>query len=336
MSRVSPTISRVRPLAGIEGGRVTILGEGLCGADVGHPAPHFEGTEARPLIASSTKIIAPIPEGAGSGFLRVVWPDAVAEGPFFEVAQKLAEELHPVANPVVDRDGYIITTLSGSRGQSVPGGVSVFRVRPDGGSEPFLGNLTNPTGLALGPDGTLFISCRNDGAIHRVAAGGRTEIFVDGMGVATGIAFDRDGTLFVGDRSGGIFAVDRHGATRRFAKLPPSPAAYHLAFGPDGDLYVTAPTLSNDDPVFRISPAGRVSRFFEHLARPQGLAFDRDGNLFVVAIHQGERGIFRISAEGKATLNVAGENLVGLAFDGRDRMVIASTNAIYRLAWSGN
>jgi hypothetical protein len=28
---------------------------------------------------------------------------------------------------------------------------------------------------------------------------------------------------------------------------------------------------------------------------------------------------------------VAGENLVGLAFDSRDRMVIASTNAIYRL-----
>jgi hypothetical protein len=70
------------------------------------------------------------------------------------------------------------------------------------------------------------------------------------------------------------------------------------------------------------------------VARPQGLAFDRDGNLFVVAIHQGERGIFKIASDGKAALAVAGENLVGLAFDGRGRMVIASANAIYRLAWS--
>jgi sugar lactone lactonase YvrE len=123
---------------------------------------------------------------------------------------------------------------------------------------------------------------------------------------------------------------------RRFAKLPAGVAAYHLAFGPDGDLYVTAPTLSNDDPVFRITPQGAVSRAFEHLARPQGLAFDRDGKLFVVAIHRGERGIFRITSGADATLAVAGENLVGLAFDGRGRMAIGSTNAIYRLSGSGS
>ena len=81
--------------------------------------------------------------------------------------------------------------------------------------------------------------------------------------------------------------------------------------------------------------ASVVNSFFEHLARPQGLAFNRDGNLFVVAIYQGERGIFRIGANGQAALNVAGENLVGLTFDSGGRMVIASTNAIYRLSGSG-
>lgn len=333
---MTPRISRVHPLAGVQGGRVTILGEGLSGPDMGHPSPRFDGIETRPLIASSTKIIAPIPEGAASGFIRIVWPEAVAEGPFFEVAVRLADELHPVANPVVDRDGYIISTFSGSRGQSAPGGASVFRIAPDGGSEPYIRDLVNPTGLALDPQGTLFISCRHDGTVHRVTSGGRTEVVADGLGIATGIAFDRNGTLFVGDRTGGIFAVDPAGATRRFAKLPASVAAYHLAFGPEGDLYVTAPTLSNDDPIFRISATGKVSLHFEHLARPQGLAFDRNGNLFMVAIHRGERGIFQIAADGTAGLAVAGENLVGLTFDDRGRMIIASTNAIHRLAWSGN
>ena len=332
----TPRILRVRPLAGVEGGRVTIFGEGLCGPEAGQPSPRFAGVETRPLIASPTKIIAPIPEGAPSGFIQLAWLEAVIQGPYFEVAEKLADELHPVANPVVDPEGYIITTFSGSRGQAPPGGTSVFRISADGRAEPYLSDLVNPTGLAFDPGGTLFISCRNDGTIRRVTGPGRVEVFVEGMGVATGIAFRQDGTLFVGDRSGGIFAVDSTGAARRFAKLPASVAAYHLAFGPDGDLYVTAPTLSNDDPIYRIGPQGTVSRFFEHLARPQGLAYDRDGNLFVVAIHKGERGVFKIGSDGQAPLAVAGENLVGLAFDGRGRMILASTNAIYRLSWSGN
>jgi sugar lactone lactonase YvrE len=332
----TPRILRVHPLAGVEGGRATIFGEGLCGPGAELPSPRFEALESRPLIASTTRIVAPIPEGAASGFIRVVWPDAVAQGPFFEVATKLADELHPVANPVVDREGYVITTFSGSRGQTAPNGVSVFRISPEGGAEPYVNDLVNPTGLALDPDGTLFISCRNDGTIRRFTPGGQVENFADGMGTATGIAFDQAGTLFVGDRSGGIFAVDRLGAVRRFAKLPASVAAYHLAIGPEGDLYVTAPTLSNDDPIFRISPSGTATRFFEHLARPQGLAFDRDGNLFVVAIHGGERGVFKVSADQRAELAVAGENLVGLTFDGRGRMIIASTNSIYRLGWTGD
>jgi sugar lactone lactonase YvrE len=332
----NPRISRIHPLAGVEGGRVTIFGEGLCTAELGQVSPRFDSVESRPLVASPTKMIVPIPEGAASGFLRIVWPNGIADGPFFEVAAKLADELHPVANPVIDREGWIVTTFSGSRGQAPPNGVSVFRISPDGASEPYLSDVMNPTGLALDPAGTLFMSCRNDGTIRRVTGPGQTEVFADGLGVATGIAFGPGGTLYVGDRTGGIFAVEPQGSVRRFAKLPASVAAYHLAFGPDDHLYVTAPTLSNDDPIFRITSGGMVSRCFEHLARPQGLAFDRDGSLFVVAIYKGERGIFRVGRDGQATLAVAGENLVGLVFDVRGRMIIVTTNALYRLGWTGS
>ncbi|MFB3818123.1 MAG: gluconolaconase [Candidatus Methylomirabilales bacterium] len=328
-----PRIERVHPLAGLEGGRVTILGQGLTGEDLGLPCPRFDTLESRPLIASPTRIVVPIPEDAVSGFLSVVWPEVRAEGPYVEVARKLADELHPVANPVVDAQGYVITTFSGSRGQASPGGVSVFRVSPDGNVEPHVSDLMNPTGLALDGQGVLHISCRNDGTIRKVVAGGRTETVIDGLGIATGIAFDREGTLFVGDRAGAIHAVEPKGATRVFASLPASVAAYHLAFGPDGYLYVTAPTLSNDDPVYRISPAGRAEHFIEHLARPQGLAFDREGALYVVGILDGERGVFRVGRDRRAELAVAGENLVGLAFDQTGRMILATTNAIYRLSW---
>jgi len=329
---MTPRIKQIHPLAGVEGGRVSILGEALSG-EVGLPAPRFESLESRPLIASPTRIVVPIPEDAVSGFLAVAWPETVVQGPYFEVAEKLAEELHPVANPVVDRQGAILTTFSGSRGQAAPGGVSVFRIPSGRSAEPFLSDLVNPTGLALDPEGALYISCRNDGTIRKVTGPGQVETVIEGLGIPTGIVFDAAGRLYVGDRSGTVHIVEPQGATRPLARLPASVAAYHLALGPDGMLYVTAPTLSNDDPIYRVSASGEVTSVVEHLARPQGLAFDREGVLYVVAIARGERGVFRIGTDRQPTLVVAGENLIGLTFDDQGRMVIASANAIYRLAW---
>lgn len=330
---MTPRISRVQPLAGVEGGRVTILGQGLTGIDLGLGSPHFDAIPTRPLVASPTRMVAPIPEDAVSGFLSVVWPETVVKGPYFEVARKLAEDLHPVGNPAVDAEGAILTTFSGSRGQAAPGGVSVFRIPPDGGAEPYLSDLMNPSGLAFDASGTLHISCRNDGTIRKTSGPGRVETVVEGLGIATGIAFNRAGTLFVGDRAGTVHAVEPNGATRQFASLPPSVAAYHLAFGPDDHLYVSAPTLSNDDPVYQISPDGQVAPVVEHLARPQGLAFDSEGALYVVAIAGGERGVFRVERDRPPVLVVAGENLVGIAFDPTGRMILASNNAVYRLGW---
>src|SRR2546428_434286 len=77
--------------------------------------------------------------------------------------------------------------------------------------------------------------------------------------VACGLAFADDGTLFVGDRSGTIFRVDAAGRAMTFASLPASVAAFHLAMGPDGALYVTGPTLSPYDTVYRIDREGNVT-----------------------------------------------------------------------------
>jgi hypothetical protein len=82
----------------------------------------------------------------------------------------------------------------------------------------------------------------------------RAEIYATDLGVATGLAFSPDGTLFVGDRAGTIFKVTADRQVESFATLPASVAAFHLAFGPDGNLYVAAPTLASRDPLYRITP----------------------------------------------------------------------------------
>ena len=210
--------------------------------------------------------------------------------------RSFATGVHQVDNPAFDREGNLYVTYSGTRGQQVP--VSIFRVRPDGTREPFCTGIVNPTSMALGPDGDLYVSSRFDGTVYRVKADGALEPFATDLGVACGLAFDRDGKLFVGDRSGTIFRVDRTGQATTLASVPASVAAFHLAFGPDGALYVTAPTLSPYDSVFRIDPEGAVTIRYTGFGRPQGIGFGPDGDLYVIEALAGASGLYRLPPAG--------------------------------------
>src|SRR6476660_5440571 len=151
------------------------------------------------------------------------------------------------------------------------------------------------------------------------------------MGVATGIAVDANHNLVVGDRSGTIFKISPNRQIFVFATLEPSIAAYHLAFGPDGYLYVTGPTTSSFDAVHRISKDGQVETFYRGLGRPQGMAFDAPGHLYVAASLGGRRGVVRISPERKAELFLSGPAIVGLAFSPAKSVIVATNNSLFKV-----
>jgi sugar lactone lactonase YvrE len=289
--------------------------------------------ESRPVSASPAQIVVPVPTSAllsGDVQLTIHANGAASEATHFTIGQKLAENLHPVANPVYDRDtGAIYTTLSGTRGQKIP--VSVYKITPDGESEPFLTDIVNPTGIAFSPDGEMYITSRYDGSVYRVTPFKDTEAFARNLGVATGITFDAEGRMFVGDRNGTIYIVNEIGEPTTFATMEPSISAFHLAFGPDGFLYATGPSMSSFDSVMRISPEGEVTRFFTGLGRPQGLAFDRTGNIYVAASRRGHRGIVKITPDAEAEVVVAGTSLVGLCFDDQRNMIVVSGREVFRL-----
>lgn len=108
-------------------------------------------------------------------------------------------------------------------------------------------------------------------------------------------------------------------------------AAYHLAFGPDGFLYVTGPTTSSFDCIHRISDHGEVEVFYRGLGRPQGMAFDEDGNLYIASSIGGRRGVVRIGQDRNAELFLSGPGIVGLAFTPSRAMIVATTNALHRV-----
>jgi len=109
-------------------------------------------------------------------------------------------------------------------------------------------------------------------------------------------------------------------------------AAYHIAYGLDDYLYVSGPTTSSFDSIHRISPTGEVEKFFTGLGRPQGIAFDIEGNLYVVASYRGRRGILRFTGANRTPeLFVSGLGLVGMAFDYAENIVIADASSVYRV-----
>jgi sugar lactone lactonase YvrE len=69
------------------------------------------------------------------------------------------------------------------------------------------------------------------------------------------------------------------------------------------------------------------------LGRPQGLAFDSQGNLYVAASVGGKRGIVKITPEKSASLVVSGHSLVGLAFTRTNGAVLVTTNSVFHLTW---
>ena len=160
-------------------------------------------------------------------------------------------------------------TFSGQRGQKVP--VSLYKVTANQAIKPFITEMMNPTGLAIDREGFLYVSSRNDGAIHRVSPEGRSMQWVEGMGIATGLAFDKAGNLYVGDRSGTIFKIGPDREIFVFATLEPSMAAYHLAFSTAGELYVTGPTTSSFDQRLSHQSRRRSQHFFPR-TRPSARA----------------------------------------------------------------
>jgi len=326
-------IIRINPPRAIAGGEILIECEAFQINTLEEYGCFFDGQAARIVGASPTRVLAVVPETFDTNEVEVhLESDGERSNSYkITVGKKIAEDLHIVANPAIDpKDDSVILTRSGSRGQQLP--TTLFRLGKDGVLDEMAAEILNPTGIAFDRDEQLFITARADGEVCRVDRDGEVVPVASELGIATGIAFDKDGAMFVGDRSGTIYRVQEPGKPESFALLEPSVSAYHLAFGTDGKLYVSAPGLSSFDAIYSIDKDGYDQIFYRGLGRPQGIAFDADGNLYVAATLRGRHGVVKISPDGEtAEIFAAGTGVVGLCFSRAGELIIATGNSVYRL-----
>lgn len=327
-------IKSITPRQALPGGEISVEMEGFRVESGMRSACYIGGMASRIIASSSSRILAEVPAEIidySEAVVQIETGGDLSNEAVVMVAGLLTDEMHIVANPAIDpKDNAIVLTRSGGRGQQLE--ATMFRLETEGYLDELPVEVMNPTGIAFNLEGELFVTNRSSGIVYRIEGAEDAVPFASGLGIATGLAFDAGGVMYVGDRAGTIYRIDTDGIPDSFARLEPSVAAYHLAFSPDGRLFVTAPGLASSESVFAIDREGNVETFFRGLGRPQGLAFDTAGNLYVAACYAGKRGIVKITPDGStAELIVSGNGVVGLCFSRKGEMIVATSDSAYSL-----
>ena len=321
----------VVPVRAMPGARVAIRATHLLLPIDGLPHVLVGEKAARVVAASPRGVTIVIPPDADPGDQVVRIDEIPGVSGRIIVGAVFATDVHQVDSPAFDRDGRLYVTRSGSRDARPR--VPLFRIGTDGVKTSLSVEIGNPTSLAIGPDGLLYVSSRFDGSVYRLLDDDHVERYATELGVATGLAFSSAGDLFVGDRSGTIFRVRPDRQVDTYATLPASVAAFHLAFGPDECLYVSAPTLATHDAIYRISPERLVDVVSDKFGRPQGLAFTPNGDFYVVDALAGAAGLFKLDITSDAAepeLVVAASSLIGVAFSA-GMTALASHDTVWKL-----
>ena len=292
----------------------------------------FGDVEANVLIAAETYLIARVPEGPGSSSVRVATSHGTSAPMEIQLGVQIAENLNPVANPAVDAEGNIYVTYSGQRGQKVP--VSLYKVTANYQVKPFVTELMNPTGLALDRP-----ACSTSPAAMTAPFIASPRTAALSFGWKAWASPPGSPSMPSATSLSAIAAArfSRSAPTGRFLSLPPSslPSPHTIwPSAPAGELHVAGPTTSSYDRIVRINRQGEVSLFYRGLGRPQGLAFDREGRLYVAASLNGRRGVARITPQGQAEFVLSGMGLVGLALLPTRRAVLATSSGLFTMDWN--
>ena len=149
------TLHSVIPQAGVSGGHVALSCAGLDPQALATCRIVFGTSPTRPVLTTPALLLGMVAEGADLSSVHIVQGERQSNTVPFTGATRLADNLHPVSSPALDVQGNIYTTISGTKGQQVP--VSLYRISPEGEVVPLPASIANPTSLAFGPDGLLYV-----------------------------------------------------------------------------------------------------------------------------------------------------------------------------------
>jgi len=248
-------------------------------------------------------------------------------------------------------DLFVSINSDGSNGAG-----SIFEYTPTAVQSLFASGLSEPRGMAFGPFGNLFVANTTFDDVTQTFQASIVKITPDGVQSAfatfsgnlfgEGLAFDRAGNLFVaaidqtdpnGHGPSTIYKITPDGVQSTFGTVPVR--AFGLAFDSAGNLFaadVGVPDLINSAAIYKFTPDGTRSVFadqsdFGPFTGPNGLAFDRFGNLFastLAATPAGTDMVLKFTPNGIGTPFATDLDWPrGLAFDRSGNLFVAERGA---------
>ncbi len=321
-------IEQVSPGASVEGGIISIMADAVPVEHYADIRVFFGSVRGHILSMSSRHLRVQVPEGASGDVVQVFLGDEVIATAKHVLGVSVLKDINAVDNPIVDTDGNVYTMNSGAR--TSPPDVAVYKILPDLTVEPYITDILSATSLAFDSKGQLYISSRFESRIYRVINPDELEVYVEDVGTPFGIVFHADDTLYIGDREGHIYKISPTREKSILVDIPPSPIAYHLVFDLDGNLLVSVPRLGMDA-IYFIDIFGNTIPYLTGIGRPQGMAFDEEGQLYVCHGGVNDGGVFRVDANGNIEKIIASPGATGIAFDGQGNVWLNTPNSLYRL-----
>jgi gluconolactonase len=229
----------------------------------------------------------------------------------------------------------------------------IFRIAPDKSWSLVVEYEGEPNGLALHPDGRLFITDYRNGLLAVKPQTGQIEVVLgrrnsERFKGVNDLTFAKDGTLYFTDQgqtglhdpSGRVFRYQSNGHLDCLIANGPSPNG--LVLTPEQDVLFVA--MTRDNSVWRVpllpdGMTGKVGRFasFHGTAGPDGMAIDAAGNLFVAHASLGK--IFVLDAEGYEIAHIRscrGKTTTNLTFGGHGQSIFiteSETGSILTAKW---
>jgi gluconolactonase len=237
-----------------------------------------------------------------------------------------------------------------------PGEVEGGVMAPDGGGtygDPLVGTTkraTLVTGRLRFTEGPVWVGGRllftdvPSNVIYELASGGGISQFRADTGGANGLAVDKDGNLIACE--GTAKRVSRSAATKNAAVTAiaesyadqPLNSPNDVIARADGNIYFTDPNYSgdpntqDDEAVYRIDPAGDLTRIAYDFAKPNGIALSRDGGTLYV-VDNGAGKLLAAPVDSKGAVGAFAEVATvpggdGMAVDDADNLYIADDHGI--------
>ena len=218
---------------------------------------------------------------------------------------------------------------------------TISEISPTGSVSTLVSNLAQPYGLAAGANGSLLYvanSYTSGGVfnIDSISAGGSVSTITSISGQSSlqpaALTVDNAGNLYVALMGGVIDKITTGGSVTQFANMGSGSEPDGLAFGPDGNLYVSNYGTSTIDQII----GGTASTFVTDSGGPGGLAFDSSGNLYVA---NGAGTVDKITSGGIASTfaTISGEpNFLAFGSQGNLYVTLYTGNAVDKISPDGS